>query len=53
MDYKSGNFVLLHDGRSVYISSIDENAKEYIVTDDSNDTFTATDDDIYMLVVGE
>ena len=52
MKYKGGNIVLLYDGNTVYILSVDEKAKEYQVveTEKQGDPYSITESKIYMLV---
>ena len=53
MKYRTGNIVLLNDGRSVYVYQIDKEGKKYQVFDieDENDLFAVTEREIYDLLV--
>lgn len=54
MKYKIGDIVLLYDGRTAYVSSVEKKSKTYHVCDmDDNggNVFAVKDSDIYSLVM--
>lgn len=53
MKYKSGNILLLNDGRTVYVAVVDEESEVYHVFDmeDEDEQFKVCDEDVFQLVV--
>lgn len=52
MKYTEGNIVLLHNGETVYICSVDNTSKAYYAynVENEDETYTIFESDIYMLV---
>ncbi len=52
MKYSSGNIVCLNDGRTVYIFSVDEKERRYLVSDTEkgDDLFFVSEKDVFMFL---
>lgn len=50
MKYREGNIVCLSDGRTVYILSVDNKEYQVVDTDNNEDIFIVSEDEILMLL---